>query len=59
MYKKNKAILSRILPQIRKEGIQNFENHSPVDGELIANIAKSDAIDIDIARSRDCSIGKL
>ncbi len=63
MYKKNKAILSKILPQIQKDGIQNiingqsvpaisgatFDNHSPVDGEFMGNIAKSDVKDIDAA----------
>jgi len=63
MYEKNKAILSEILPKLKSEGIQNiingasvpaqsgdtFENHSPVDGAFIANVAKSDAADIDAA----------
>lgn len=63
MYQKNKEILAGILPKLQKEGIQNiingevtpaqsgatFENHSPVDGEFIANVAKSDATDIDEA----------
>jgi len=63
MYQKNKEILVGILPKLQKEGIQNiingvvtpaqsgatFENHSPVDGEFIANVAKSDEKDIDAA----------
>lgn len=63
MYKKNKAILSKILPQLQKDGFQNiingksvpaqsdatFDNHSPVDGAFIGHVAKSDAADIDVA----------
>ena len=62
-FKKNKEILSAILPKLQAEGIQNiingksvaakskntFENHSPVDGKFIANVAKSDATDINAA----------
>jgi len=63
MYQKNKELLAKILPKLQKEGIQNiiegvsapaqsgstFQNHSPVDDEFIANVAKSDATDIDTA----------
>ena len=63
MYKKNKALLAKILPKLQKEGIQNiidgvsvsaesgdtFDNHSPVDGAFMGNVAKSDAADIDKA----------
>jgi len=63
MYKKNKALLSKILPKIQKEGIQNiingasvpaqsrdtFDNHSPVDGAFMGKVAKSNTADIDMA----------
>lgn len=63
MLEKNKEILSTILPSYTKDGIQNiingvsldarsgdtFDNHSPVDGQLIARVAKSSAVDIDDA----------
>lgn len=62
-FEKNKEILSRLLPKLQEEGIQNiingvsqpaqsgatFENHSPVDGGFISHVAKSDAGDIDVA----------
>ncbi len=63
MYEKNKKILAKALVKIKREGIKNiingrsvgatskktFKNTSPVDGELIASVAKSDAKDIDLA----------
>ena len=63
MYKKNKALLSKILPKIQKEGIENiingasipaqsrdtFDNHSPVDGAFMGKVAKSNAADVDMA----------
>ena len=62
-FKKNKEILSVILTNLQAEGIQNiingksvpaksketFENNSPVNGEFISKVAKSDATDIDAA----------
>lgn len=63
MHQKNKEILAEALLKVKKEGVQNiingesldaqsgetFENHSPVDEEFIARVAKSDSSDIDIA----------
>jgi len=63
MYEKNKKILTKALKKITAEGIQNFingksvaaqsnatfKNTSPVDGALIAKVAKSNAADIDAA----------
>jgi len=62
-FKKNKEILSKLLPKLQAEGIQNiingksvpakskatFENHSPVDGTFIANVVKSSSADINAA----------
>ena len=63
MYEKNKKILAKALKKITAEGIQNiingksvaaqsgatFKNTSPVDGVVIAKIAKSAAADVDAA----------
>ncbi len=63
MYKKNQKILKAALSKLKTEGVQNlingesvaaqsgetFKNTSPVDNKFIADIAKSDAADMNIA----------
>lgn len=72
MYEKNKKILAKALVKIKREGIKNiingrsvnavskktFKNTSPVDGEFIASVAKSDAKDIDTAAKASASAFK-
>ena len=72
MLEKNKSVLDTILPALAEGGINNiingasvgaqsgetFDNHSPVDDQFIAKVAKSDASDIDAASKAAASAFK-